>query len=497
MSDLPRQILCEIIRQKGNAFFEKEKEFRALINDLCRGDFKRERRCISDSITEGIPASLLKKHDRLPYEIISSQLTDRLISFGFDQNLARWTVDSWALALGIITEKYLYPKTCILSLASNPAGAKIFINDKFVGKAPVEILNVRAGHYKIKMNLPGFMPWQDVVDLSDGQNKTVHANLNKVVPDKGDFLIDSDPPGALIFIDSHHHGATPNYIKEITTGSHQITLKLKGYNDVTRYVTIYSGKNPDILEKLSIKGPIRPRTGNISIDTFPSNAEIYLDSTFVGLTPLVLKNTPVGTYHLTIRLDGFSDYSTTTKIEEGANSDIFWKFQKISPDLPHINWKTGMITIFFIAAIIFIIFGTIPIPDFNSKNSDDNRQMPPAGTTQNPLISTFFLPEGVIIEGNLAKGESKTYYFDVERPEIIQFIRIRVEGYPQTDYDFIIGKDYLPTFLPLHYDIISDIDLRYEQYDLYSPKTGRYYINLRNKGESGGYTLSKSIFYNK
>jgi hypothetical protein len=95
----------------------------------------------------------------------------------------------------------------------------------------------------------------------------------------------------------------------------------------------------------------------------------------------------------------------------------------------------------------------------------------------------------------LPNGLSKTYYFDVVNPEKIKIIRLRVEGEPLTDFDFIIGKGYVPTFKPKHYDIISDIGIRTEEFDIRNPTSGRYYIVMQNKGNSGNFTISKTIFY--
>jgi hypothetical protein len=102
MNDLPRQILCEIISQNGKTFFKDTVALRGLLDDLCHGDYKKERRCIIDSIAEGIPPALLDQNESIPYDILSAQLTNRLINCGFEAQLARWSVDSWAIALDVL-----------------------------------------------------------------------------------------------------------------------------------------------------------------------------------------------------------------------------------------------------------------------------------------------------------------------------------------------------------------------------------------------------------
>jgi len=102
MNNFPRKILCEIISQNGKTFFEDTVALRGLLDDLCHGDYKKERRCIIDSVAEGIPSELLDRKESIPYDILSAQLTNRLVNCGFEAQLARWTVESWAIALDVL-----------------------------------------------------------------------------------------------------------------------------------------------------------------------------------------------------------------------------------------------------------------------------------------------------------------------------------------------------------------------------------------------------------
>lgn len=491
MNDLPRKILHDIIRQNGNTFFENEKQFRALINDYCHGDFKKERRCITDSIAEGIPATLLKNDGELPYELLSTQLTDRLVNFGFDRQLALWTVESWALALGCIEEKSISPKTCSLSLASNPAGAEIYVNDKLVGIAPVQLSDIPSAHYTVRVKLVGYMPWHDVVDLSEGQKKTIHANLITEIS-LGEVLIDSHPQGAAIYLDSHSHGATPKRLTGLKLGEHELTLTLPGYENGHKFLAINSGRNRDIIQKL-IPNKIthkQPDTSTVAIDSYPSNADIYLDGKYYGQTPAVLKGITPGTYNLAVRLSGYSNFSMSTPIKSGKNPDIFWRFESVSPP-QKIQWKTYSVIAICAAAVLFGFLGYIPIPAISSHEA---QPAPSPTATLDPRSNSIFLTEDSRIEGNLPRGDSTHYYFDVGNPDIIRLIRIRVEG--QSDMDFIVGKDYTPTFIPKRYDRIADIGLQTEDMDINNPEQGTYFITVKNKGYyPAGFTIIKTTFY--
>lgn len=497
MNDLPRQILCEIIRQNGKTYFEeKDYKLRNLLNDLCYGDCKKERRCITDSISEGIPSSLLDRNEQIPYDILSAQLTDRLINCGFDRQLARWTVDSWAQALGIISQSPLNVGS--LSVVANPSEAKIFLNDKLMGISPLEISTLLAGKYDLKISLDGCETWQKRIEIPAGQKISINANLIKTAS-YGEIFINSSPEDAVIFIDSQHHGATPNIIRNIPVGVHQISLVLPGYEKFSENISIHPGKNADLKEKLIPIGP--PPTGQIVIDSVPSNAEIYLDAIYQGKTPKILNELSIGSHYIGIKLPGYHDYSTKTLIHQGKNQDIFLKLTK-KPQEGHPPW---IILLGLVIAIVAIYYGAGFIPailSFIFSLFNGGSGYPP-GVTLTPTPTTIATPRTTLVVGTLLPETAiisgfgtSTYYFDVDNAEKINFIRIWVDGAEFSDYDFIIGKDHVPSFSsPQRGDIVEDIGLRTEQYDLDSPTNGRYYIVVKNKGSNGSFKISRTVFY--
>ena len=57
---------------------------------------------------------------------------------------------------------------------------------------------------------------------------------NNIQPGTGLIFVDSDPPGAQIVLDNINTGKiTPDTIKNLLIGDHQITLQLAGYEDTT------------------------------------------------------------------------------------------------------------------------------------------------------------------------------------------------------------------------------------------------------------------------
>jgi hypothetical protein len=103
MNDVPRQKLCEIIIQYGYSVCEDPTRLEGLLRDFC-GQFRSEISVLISALKERVPADLLSSQNSVPQEVLLPRLTNRLQdNLGLTEDAARWAVDSWALALGIIS----------------------------------------------------------------------------------------------------------------------------------------------------------------------------------------------------------------------------------------------------------------------------------------------------------------------------------------------------------------------------------------------------------
>jgi hypothetical protein len=122
MNELVRQKLCEIINRYGRSLCDDPRRCEALLRDYC-GQHPREISLLINSMKEGIIADLLVSQNSTPPAILLARLAERLQqNLYLSEEAARWTVESWALALGIIpkiaekTETYQIEKPAKSSL---------------------------------------------------------------------------------------------------------------------------------------------------------------------------------------------------------------------------------------------------------------------------------------------------------------------------------------------------------------------------------------------
>lgn len=96
-----------------------------------------------------------------------------------------------------------------------------------------------------------------------------------------------------------------------------------------------------------------PRRGNLDVDTYPSNARIYVGSEYRGRSPQVIDRLDIGYHRVLIEKEGFIPYETHVYIKgnETKQIDVFLKETPVLPaQRPHdgqmrggsINWTAPL-----------------------------------------------------------------------------------------------------------------------------------------------------------
>jgi len=97
-------VLAHIIRQYGRSIIDEPQLCGALLRDLCPEN-RREVNVLLTSLREGVATELVRTSQGALVELFLGGLANRLESeHALNTHAARWAVESWALALGCITE---------------------------------------------------------------------------------------------------------------------------------------------------------------------------------------------------------------------------------------------------------------------------------------------------------------------------------------------------------------------------------------------------------
>jgi parallel beta-helix repeat protein len=109
MNELPRRKLLEIVAKDGRSIIENPRRLEGLLRDYC-GEYRREISVLVMAVREHAVSDMLAASGSLPRKVLLARLAQRLCdNLALSAEAALWSVESWALALGIISEAELSP----------------------------------------------------------------------------------------------------------------------------------------------------------------------------------------------------------------------------------------------------------------------------------------------------------------------------------------------------------------------------------------------------
>lgn len=191
-------------------------------------------------------------------------------------------------------------------VTSVPEGGDVFIGSQFMGETPVLIpARNQTNGTQIRIMMQGFEIWEQNIagTPAPGQIVPVKASLVPISP-FGTLEVTSSPPDALVTIDNGMGQMTPWTYRDISTGTHLVSLFLSGFEPYVVNVDVLPGQ----VTRLNANMTVRSGAGSLQVSTTPGSASVFVDGVFSGTTNSVIANVPPGRRHVLITKAGYEDY---------------------------------------------------------------------------------------------------------------------------------------------------------------------------------------------
>ena len=218
-----------------------------------------------------------------------------------------------------------------LFVSSVPQGATVYINQQqMVDKTPA-VLRIDTGisrqkQVEVGLELDGYETMVMKANLVGGDLVEVkNINLVKIqLPTQRDLQVTSNPSSADVYLDGVRVGQTP-FQTQIDFKSHRLKLTLTGYQDWQRSIPVVSAQITSSVQHQVdlVKLPTRPVRGEITINSSPTGADVYLDGSDQSRqTPVTLRSLSLGLHSIRLKLDGYQDYKQQVKVAAGQPTEI-------------------------------------------------------------------------------------------------------------------------------------------------------------------------------
>ncbi|MFM7328908.1 MAG: PEGA domain-containing protein [Bacteroidota bacterium] len=194
--------------------------------------------------------------------------------------------ESFDSTVQVRADEIVYVRTSLkanwtrLVVVGVPDDAAVYVDERLVGSGPLSIggegEELRPGRHTVRVSHPSYRTFEQVVYLSAGSTRELETSMQ---PLSGKLTVTSYPNGAEVYIDETLVGRTP-FIKTMTTGSYEVTLRMSDHREETRTAVVVNGGDERIDLMLT-----RIATMDLVIDTQPSGARVTIDGVYAGETP--------------------------------------------------------------------------------------------------------------------------------------------------------------------------------------------------------------------
>ena len=134
-----------------------------------------------------------------------------------------------------------------LTVVTIPAGARVYVDNVFKGNSPLELQEIAAGEYRVRVDMAGYDSMARNVTVKIDQQVTEEFKLAANI---GSIRVSTAPAGVTILIDGKAAGKTvaadessdtvsePLLIPDVLQGPHTITFTRPGYGESVKSIEI-------------------------------------------------------------------------------------------------------------------------------------------------------------------------------------------------------------------------------------------------------------------
>jgi hypothetical protein len=196
------------------------------------------------------------------------------------------------------------------------------IGEFHVGSSGVFRMDLPPGRHKVKLIRFGSDYNETEVDVEVG--KTLREVVHFISGDdsqlgvsaqSGVLVVKSDPADATVYVDGARAGNTTLQVREMSAGTHQVRIEKLMYKPLVKRVEITANTVTTISETLV------PDFGELSLDSDPTGAGVFVDDKYVGMTPYRVGTISSGLHTIVLKLAHFHDVTWSLRVEPGARID--------------------------------------------------------------------------------------------------------------------------------------------------------------------------------
>ncbi len=207
-------------------------------------------------------------------------------------------------------EFILQPLPGQLTFTSEPAGARVLIDNEQIGETPLKDVAVEAGARTLTVEADRYISLTQDLEVT---GREIRQQLDLTLsPAWADISIDTVPSGASVLVDGETVATTPATL-EVLQGERQLMLQMPSFASWQTALEVIAGEAQD-LGRIELE----PASGLVDLASTPSGANVTVNGEFQGQTPLELALAPDRPQRLAVFKPGYRRHNETLTVEAGS-----------------------------------------------------------------------------------------------------------------------------------------------------------------------------------
>lgn len=195
-----------------------------------------------------------------------------------------------------------------------PDRARVYINQRYIGVAPIEEITLAAGTHSIELQRYRYQTLRSELQVEGAEVK--QQFLYSMKPNWSAVSLDSKPSNAQVWLDGIRYDNTPLSI-QLDAGTYRMEIVHPDYSAHISDFVVLPNQPLDLGTINLARDP-----SHLVIKSRPAGASVYLNDKKHGITPLTINATPDTDYQLRFTKSGYRALSRTVKIAPGESKTV-------------------------------------------------------------------------------------------------------------------------------------------------------------------------------
>jgi hypothetical protein len=207
-------------------------------------------------------------------------------------------------------------QTGSLFVRSEPAGAKVLVDNKPAGVTPITVLDLAPGSHTVSVTAQDGSNARQSVNVEAGSTATLRLSLDRPQVAAATATAAAEPTTGWVLVDAPIEMQVLQGGRQIGTSGRRLALAPGNYDLQFRAADYSTAKRVEVAAGRVARVEVNVPDGTVNLNAAPW-AEVYLDGRSLGETPIANASVTAGTHEVIFRNPQFQELRQMVTVTSG------------------------------------------------------------------------------------------------------------------------------------------------------------------------------------